>query len=208
MNDNIKWWYSWPLIFISAIIFCPITIVLIILRIKNDKGKNGAKIVSYILFIGAVSGVVASLNDEFTKGEVALLLVLIIVGGILNQSAKKINPTVTSSKSNTADRYNKYANIILNYKQYSLSIIASMMSLSEKEVMDDLSNMLKSGLLPGYYINYKTNEIVSPESRKNFNANQGSEENSDNKVVTCPNCGAPNIFKYGESECEYCGSPL
>ena len=39
MNDNIKWWYSWPVIFISAIIFCPITIVLIILRIKNDKGK-------------------------------------------------------------------------------------------------------------------------------------------------------------------------
>ena len=38
--------------------------------------------------------------------------------------------------------------------------------------------------------------------------NQGREENSDNNVVTCPNCGAPNIFKYGESECEYCGSPL
>ena len=188
MNENEKlgFWYSWPTIIFTLILFWPIGVFLIIKRVSKDKktemnsGKliNGLGIVSYCM---AILGFIVFITESFAVEDIVLALFFGAAGFILG-----------------------------NVRQ--LYAIASTTGKSYDIVYKDIKKMIEKGYLKNAYINENLKEVVLPNdvtiSQNDINVTTANTASIQSKIIACPCCGANNTIYGNIGECEYCGSPL
>ena len=156
---------------------------------------NIVKIIGYCSFGLAVIGVLASLLEDFDKGDIVLITFFIISGLAM------VLPGRNMTKN--AKKYKKYIAIIKNQDTSLINIIAEASNVSYDEAISDIEKMIKKGYFPGAYIDDTEGEIIfSVDSPK-------KETKKEIKVEACKSCGASNTIIVGKTKtCEYCGVPL
>lgn len=98
------------------------------------------------------------------------------------------------------NRYKKYEAIIKGTERISIQDLSDITGNTRKNVVTDLQNMIDSEIISDYYIDHKSDAVIS----KKF-----IPETSTRKVVRCDNCSAANEIIVGiPKNCEYCGTPL
>ncbi len=209
-DGKIGFWYSWPVIILTLILFWPVGLYLIIKRfssnkadvVKNSSGK-GLKITGVVLIVFGGLGIMGSF-DPFSLGGLVSFIFFIAGGFALLNKAKKIRSQGECIK--------EYLSIIVNGNVYELDAIASTTGKSYDVVHKDIKSMIDKGFLKNAYIDEGTREVVLPGSRpvSQSNANTVSEKATSIqfKTIACPCCGANNTIQGDIGECEYCGSPL
>ena len=211
MNENEKlgFWYSWPTIIFTLILFWPIGVFLIIKRVSKDKktemnsGKliNGLGIVSYCM---AILGFIVFITESFAVEDIVLALFFGAAGFVLRKIAMKIKMESENIK--------QYLSIIINGNVRQLYAIASTTGKSYDIVYKDIKKMIEKGYLKNAYINENLKEVVLPNNTPIFqndtNITTENTEPTQSRIISCPCCGANNTIFGGIGECEYCGSPL
>lgn len=202
---------SWPIIIVLIILFWPVGIVLLTIRLAKDRKASIAvgrilKIAAYITFTFGLL-IFFSLSEQEDKAfAVGMGIFFIILAVILWFIGNKL---VKQSKL-----FKEYLNLIVNQRISSLQQIASISNKDIGAVKADLQKMIDKGFLPNAYINLSDYTIVVPvldnQAQKQPQMQEVSyEEAVETRVVTCPNCGANNTIVTGKaSECEFCGSIL
>jgi len=93
-------------------------------------------------------------------------------------------------------RFNKYLPVIKGCDQIAIQQIAAMMNHAPHQVVSDLQNMIDSGYIKGYYINYQRQMLVERGDLP---------RNIEKKVVKCPTCGGNTQITIGiVNYCKYC----
>ena len=211
MNENEKlgFWYSWPTIIFTRILFWPIGVFLIIKRVSKDKktemnsGKliNGLGIVSYCM---AILGFIVFITESFAVEDIVLALFFGAAGFVLRKIAMKIKMESENIK--------QYLSIIINGNVRQLYAIASTTGKSYDIVYKDIKKMIEKGYLKNAYINENLKEVVLPNdvtiSQNDINVTTANTASIQSKIIACPCCGANNTIYGNIGECEYCGSPL
>lgn len=215
-NSNSKemsWFLKWPAIIILTILFWPLGIVLLIIRIAKDRRTRMAvgktlKISAYCVFAFGII-VFLSLSEQEDKAfAVGMGIFLIILAVILWFIGNKL---VKESKL-----FKEYLNLIVNQRIFSMQQIATITNRDVALVKNDLQKMIDKGFLPDAYINLTDYTIVVPILQMQYQPqNQprvqevSHQETAQARVVTCPSCGANNTIVPGQTvECEFCGSLL
>lgn len=211
MNENEKlgFWYSWPTIIFTLILFWPIGVFLIIKRVSKDKktemnsGKliNGLGIASYCM---AILGFIVFITESFAVEDIVLSLFFGAAGFVLRKIAMKIKMESENIK--------QYLSIIINGNVRQLYAIASTTGKSYDIVYKDIKKMIEKGYLKNAYINENLKEVVLPNdvtiSQNDINVTTANTATTQSKIIACPCCGANNTIYGNIGECEYCGSPL
>ena len=93
-------------------------------------------------------------------------------------------------------RFKKYLPVIKGCDQFAIQQIAAIMNLTSHQVINDLQNMIDSGYIKGYYINYQRQMLVERGDLP---------RNIMKKVVQCPHCGADTLITIGiVNYCQCC----
>jgi len=201
---------SWVWIVLAFIVFWPVGIVLLVIRLSSDRSATikchkTIMVVSLILIgIGAIL-LIAAIGEA--DEDLFFPAVAFLIGGIVvNFMARKTKKT--------GARYKQYIALIVNHSQNSLDAIAGMVGVTYEMVIEDLQKMIKAGYFHGGYIDFTQRIIVfapsSPQPVWQTNpAVAAPPAPPQIKVVSCGNCGANNRVYTGYSyDCEYCGSPV
>lgn len=106
-----------------------------------------------------------------------------------------------------ARRMQKYYEIIMNKKIYSIDEIASIMNRKYSDVLNEIQLMVDLGYLENAFIDNNGRCVVFPIVHSNmfvqYNVNNKSEP--EEMVVVCSSCGGKNkVMKGKVTECEYC----
>ena len=93
-------------------------------------------------------------------------------------------------------RFNKYLPVIKGCDQIAIQQIAAMMNHAPHQVVSDLQDMIDSGYIKGYYIDYQRQMLVERGDLP---------RNIIKKVVKCPACGGDTQITIGiVSYCKFC----
>ncbi|MCQ4865266.1 hypothetical protein [Pseudoflavonifractor phocaeensis] len=218
---------SWVPIIVFMLLFWPVGIVLLILKLKNDRSgtmQNGKVVFGIGVFL-AVMGVMylimffsgsltTSGGRPYPLNSFLSLLLFFILGG-----AALI--VVGTRMKKTGLKYRRYINLVVNNRLSSIDKIASGMGCSYDQAVVDLQKMQDDGYFPHALIDFSkglfyldgiprdmggTADAPHPASPR---PGEGVEAPPAVKVVTCRSCGAQNTVAAGTvCECEYCGSPI
>jgi len=192
---------SWIWVVVAFILFWPIGVVLLLVKLSGDKSAmmrcgRPMIILSYIL-IGI--GVICLL--AMFGGEIGMLMPAILFGG--GGGALNIIGRRTTA---TSERYKKYLDLVINQGETSIDNIAAAVGVSYAATVEDLQKMINSGFLTNAFIDVGSRSIVlarvAAPRADGFVVGQ-------ERVLVCGSCGANNRTIVGKiSECEYCGSVL
>lgn len=206
-KNKVGWIFSWPMITIMVFIFWPVSILLLIGRIRRDKAA--ILTVAYLIRIAgwglvgfSLLGIVVLFTEGF--GDVMLCFLLFGVPGIIlivmaNQIQKK------------SDKMKRYIAIVINGQEYMLENIAAATQLSYDMVKKDLQEMIDKGYFTGAYINATTKELVfkhQPVEMIQGATAQPPKPQQPGRQSQCSCCGANNMIVGDVGECEFCGSKL
>lgn len=110
------------------------------------------------------------------------------------------------SKNN---RYKKYVESIYISKQMKIYDIASYNKIEENTVRLEIATLISRGLMPNIIMGNDEVIFVKENNSEEFESNTYREEEFNEKVYHCSNCGANNTKTYGQAMiCEFCGSSL
>ena len=108
-----------------------------------------------------------------------------------------------------------YAPFIINNQtgECSLDTMAAACNQSYETVCGQLEQLIKAGLLPNWFLNRQTHQLISSMAIAKERTTQKQRQETDGKkaviALKCPNCGGVNNVREGESQpCEYCGTVL
>lgn len=197
-NYRLKWYLKWPLVITVTILCWPVGIFLIYKRISadNKSGRSSVNIMIIagiiLLFLGVVAEIVGPDDKSMAvTGRIEYFFIFICSGLALTIAG-------FISKKN-ALKYKRYINIIINHNITHIDKISSQVSQSYERTLKDLNKMIEKGYLKGAYINEGTHQVILPiyEGLK-----------TQDRIVSCKNCGANNTVYENAAKCEYCGSPL
>ncbi|MGL5550442.1 MAG: hypothetical protein ACRDD4_12140, partial [Culicoidibacterales bacterium] len=100
----------------------------------------------------------------------------------------------------TMKLFARYDLLIRNVQIIELIKIANMRNTTPRKVATDLQNMIDSGYISNYYIDYQKKVLVN----QNIDA-----ESIETITVKCPHCGAKTVIVSGNhNRCEYCDSAI
>lgn len=200
MVSNTKKTTSWVWIIFWFVLFWPIGLFLLLRKISADRSvtlKDGqtVAIISYILI---------GLGVIYLAGDMPLLAIFLIGAGIwVNYISRKMKLT--------GERYKKYIVLIVNQSQTSIDNIASIVGLPYEAVMQDLQKMIDAGYFDNAHIDIGKREIVlvqaMPQQTSQIFVAQ-TQEQVQERLVTCESCGANNRILGQIGKCEYCDSLL
>lgn len=98
------------------------------------------------------------------------------------------------------NRQKRYITIFKGNEEISVKKLANIMGIETQIVLEDVQNLISSGTLSGFYINFKNNSVVNT----NF-----IPKNIKKSVVTCGSCGKRNELIIGvPKKCVSCMEPL
>lgn len=208
-NEKSSALYSWPIIILALIIFCPVGIVLLVKRIAFD--KKAALIVGNVIMVIAVLFysmtalvVIVDLFDGNIVDDIGVTIFIGAIGALFHLLARMIKSGTNHSE--------EYLAMIINSKIYQLDSIAASTGRPYNVVKRDVQKIIQKGYLQNAYIDESTRRIViSGGGIKNGyirTMDSVDTEQSETRVVTCACCGANNKIVGTSGECEYCGSPL
>ena len=219
---NVPWWMSWPAIIITLFIFWPIAIFLLWKRALMDRtaamiaGRLLTVLGSFILII-TIPGYMISMTEGYQNVDgKATVMIFVTAFALLFFGWRFVR---------NAKQMKQYIHLIVNEREDSIDRIASLMSISYKEVERDLQNMIDSGYFSYSHIDKFKRRIVVPgleltpdmssfDGIPNEDIEESKEENKKNQdnnelsVVKCKNCGANNEIHGKKGICQYCGSVI
>jgi len=199
MNNSkgISWW----IVIIALIVFWPVGLVLLFMKLAKDRSASiaGGKTISIIGWLlsgfGALMFIVFLSDPEF--GMFIASIIFIAPGIFL------IRKGINTKKKGL--RFKKYIDIVINQNQKQIDNIASIFALPYETVKSDLQEMIDKGYFQNAYINESNREIV-------IKIHEVATSNGipvKTKNVTCKNCGAnQQVSTSGTNQCEYCGTVL
>lgn len=193
-----KWWF----IILMLLIFWPVGIVLIIIKVSKDKKASMTlgivmKIVGWcgVAFCAMMTAVVVS-EPPIDALDIVLLVIMYVPCIIFIVFGAKTRKR--------AKLYKRYLNLIINMNMTQIDNIAYEMKLPKDKVAEDIKTMIDKKFLPNAALHGDniTIEKTAVEDKKYTS------------VVECPCCGAKNIVSADRRSdtqigvCEYCGSVL
>ena len=198
---------SWVWIVIAFIVFWPIGIILLLIRLGSDRsstitcGKN-LTIISYVLLaFGAMSLLVAVTGDY----EAFAFAVLFLIGGII------VNRFAARTRKR-GERYKQYIELIVNQNYRSIDAIASLVDVTYPFAEGELRQMIRTGYFQGASIDSTERAIIfvpsKPSVLQQSPAGPAQQVVPQVRVITCKSCGANSTVVGQFSECEYCGSTV
>jgi hypothetical protein len=206
---------SWAWVIFWIIVCWPLGLFLFIKKIADEKSAlMSAKttvisVIACTFIVIGILGIIGNYWSEQFNTSSSILTILFIVGGaLLFRKTRQIN--------NTATKYKKYIDLVINQNYRSIDAIASAMGLSCDAVIKDLQTMIDRGYLKNAFIHLgnRTIEFKMPApapSQIFFTQAAASPASAaPQKVpVRCSSCGAKNVATAGQvTECEYCGNPI
>ena len=212
--------FSWGIIIVMFILFCPIGIWMLIRKINGEKlgyskiGKS-LKIAGWVLLgfalIYLMMGITGELELEDGSSTVGSVITsLLIFGGSGLLCLKK-----GSFYLERGTKYNRYLAIIHAGNDLKIDNIAASYPTTFEEAVQDLQEMIDAGYFSNSYIDVNRRELVMPKNPTTNNLNNTTvfttptESTEQLRPSSCPNCGAPNTKATSTLvECEYCGSML
>ncbi|MCD8509702.1 MAG: hypothetical protein LRY73_07380 [Bacillus sp. (in: Bacteria)] len=224
---KVPFYLQWWAIILGFIVFWPIGILLLILRITRSrrlmlKAGNGIRIVGILIlaFFGLLT--IGVIVDPEVGLEVFFVFCLffLLPGLFLYRYGRKLR--LESSKTK------KYIQLVVNEHLRSVDDIARSLQANPTKVREDLRKLIDQDFLPNATLNHTTDrlEIMIADETIAGQDGEGTEKDNRGKTttsanvasktggphrpvsVTCPGCGANNIIMGSTGECEYCGSTL
>lgn len=210
MENNKGCLLSWPVIVIAFIIFWPVGLGLLIMRMNSDKVLllQSGRLLSFLSWISALFvfvGITANLDEGYDSLDIGLIGFFLIAAVVLNLIGRRLKKKGL--------KYKKYIDLVVNSGIIQIEILSNIMLKPYKEVYSDIEDMIEKGYFKRTYINDK-HEIVIVKS----NVNSATADSVSTKidevvntmiVVRCSACGANNeVALNNVSECEYCGSKI
>ncbi|WP_025027131.1 hypothetical protein [Caldalkalibacillus mannanilyticus] len=196
-------WLSWPIVIIITLIFPPLGLIFIMLRLSADKSAAlvSDKKIKTLGYIAAGIGILA-----FTQG-VSGGIMFLLVGGFIVYYSNKVHKQALKMK--------QYIDLIANQQITQLDQISNITGNPHSTVHQDITQMIKKGYFKEAYINEATGEIifpppVTPKSEPPISAEPeiAPTPTPSTKFIqaTCKSCGAHTRITQNETlECEYCG---
>ena len=198
MGNTQKKLIPWGVIVLFLIVFWPIGLALLVIRLASDRAstlKDGSTVIKIAVFLIILAIIFLA------AGVTAWGVILIIGAACLIFYSRKMKIT--------GEKYKRYIGIVVNHNMSSIDQIASAMPVPYDEAVADLEKMVKLGFFPNAYINLDARELVLPKQNVQPAAGQPGVIPPQVSVKTCTSCGANNSIIAGHvSACEYCGSPL
>lgn len=94
----------------------------------------------------------------------------------------------------------KYVHILTGVESMTIQQIVDITNSSRSKVSRDIQTMIDSGMIGDFYIDYKSEQVVSKKY---------IPKRSHKTVVTCSGCGGNNELIVGITKtCSFCGEPL
>lgn len=206
---------SWGTIIFLLILFFPVGIYMMVNKLHIDTqnitvNARRTRIVGWV-FVGvgvlyllmALTGSLQMSNGGSPIGAGFMMLIICGASGYaLVHHADKYKKIGTN--------YDKYIAVLENSIDGRLYSIANAMNRPQKEVTEDLQQLIAMRLIQDTYINTDQGMVVGPiVGRKVTVANAARQQaRTQTKTVKCPSCGAINRIDAGHRCCEYCGNPL
>jgi len=203
--NNTKSSISWVWVVIAFILFWPVGVVLLLVKLSGDRSaamRSGRNMVtlSYVLIGIGIICLIAMIGGGLDM-VIALFTPMLLFGG--GGIALYIIGRRTAA---TSERYKKYINVIINQGETSIDNIAAAVGVPYATAVEDLQKMINRGYLTGMFINIGLRSVVMARV---------AEPRADGLIIgqerllVCGSCGANNKTVVGKiSECEYCGSML
>jgi hypothetical protein len=196
---------SWVWIVLGFIVFWPIGLVLLFIKLSADrstvvKSASTGKILSTVAWVLIALGVLFVLAA--LGGEPGMIGMALLFGGggiFLNRFAK-----LTRGKG---VRYKRYIELIVNQNEAFIHNIAHKVNVPYKVAARDLQNMINAGYFSGAFIDHSRGAIVLAKPPAQVFAAPAPSGKA--KDVNCESCGARARIIIGtQTECEYCNSLL
>ena len=219
---------TWGIV-LAFIIFWPVGILLLFLRIATDRSatmKSGIgkaiSVVSYVLL--GFAGIFL-LMAIFSDTSMLFAAVLFGVGGIL------VNNFARNMKK-AGLRYKRYIDLVVNRNMTSIQSIANDTGVDYNTAVIDLQKMIQLGYFTGAQLDPTRGTIFlggQPVMQQTAYGAQGiaqqvaqafnpafqqqqqsfAQQQAQVAVKACPSCGANGRVTAGQAaECEYCGTLL
>jgi hypothetical protein len=210
MKNNKELIFSWPVIVIAFIIFWPVGLGLLVMRMNSDKVLllQSGRVLSLFSWLSGclvLVGITANIDEGYDSFDIGLITFFLIATIVLNYFGRRLK--------RKGLKYKKYIDLVVNSGIMDIETLSNLMSKPYEEVYSDIEEMIEKGYFKRTYINDK-HQIVIVSSKVNDVPLDSSSSNSDEReirkvVVRCSACGANNEVGINKvSECEYCGSKI
>lgn len=199
------------LIVAMFIIFFPIGIVLLVIRLKNRRAavrQNGNLLILVGIFfvLETITGIYMFSTGQFESPENGSAMPIMAVSVLVMAIIAVFSLLAGLRRRKDGARYERCVSLIGKQHAVSIDTLASLFPASYDQTAADLQRMLAEG--------YFTDDArIDFTGRRLFlgreNAPAPQPEPEAPSTVTCKGCGAVNTLAPGGSAvCEYCGAPL
>lgn len=208
-----KWFLAWPVIILAIIFLWPVGLILLVVRVNQDKSAQmllGGLIALIGWAVALIFGIatVATMADSTVSGGVTGFMVVMFAGGVL--MIRKGHGMKSRGK-----RVRRYIDLVVNQGHRSVDGIASIMGRKDPDgVLKEIQDMIDQGFLSGFRLDPFTRELVSkaPQySQPIYSQSMDSQAAAPSLVTfTCKGCGANNQVQVKPGNpvsCEYCQTP-
>ena len=209
----------WPVILLALVFFFPLGLVLLVLRIRSDRGA--ALVIGSILafigwggvaFFGLFGCIGFSMAGHEERGPIVAGLGVILFGfsalGFIGSRLKA-----------RGNRVRRFVQLIINQGQTSIAAMAQILGRRDVDgVTRELQAVIDGGYLPGVGIDYQSYTVqrTAPRPAVVFQPPPlpGSPQRpmpAGQVTFTCRACGANNAVSVVPGmapRCEYCDTPV
>ena len=229
MNQRpVKQTFGWPIVIIALILFWPVGLILLFVKLANDRSASFGSGAGAIRVIGGILIFFAFIALAFTfdaGGPVGIvfLLVFLIPGILLMKKGGTVKKTGNINR--------RYIDMIVNNKVRDLDELARRMQVPKQRVINDVQSLINRGMLGRARLNLNTEVIQFPRpkprptqqqrrdpqqvpneyqtrAQPQFAKPQRAPERFEPKTIRCKSCSANNWVEELPARCEYCGSSL
>lgn len=207
---------SWIWVILALILFWPLGLVLLFVKINQDRraAMKGFMVVILIcVSLGLMAIGLGGLALFATEGGTGFAIVALLFGGggiWVFACAIRLNIR--------RQRYRKYINLVANQGKTSIDEIASIVRVPYDTARNDLSRMIQRRYFRQMQIDDAQRAIIRPEPIRSEPTRQEPKEPEilpvreapqvavSTRAATCSSCGAVGSVSAQFGECEYCGS--
>jgi len=236
MNQQQTQTFGWPIVIIFLILFWPIGIFLLLVKLSRDRsaqfGGGGAilKFIGFLLMAFGVLMLIGSIAIEDTGMGFFLLALFGLPGLWLFRRAN------TQKKQGL--KYRRYIDLIVNREVRDVPALAQATGYSQQQVVTDVNHMISHGMLGRARLNLEIGRVQFPVQRPQPRpqprpqqpqtyrpqpsqnqpnrptaqarpqAPQPQFKQFEPRTIRCKACSANNFVEQLPAQCEYCGSSL
>jgi hypothetical protein len=193
---------SWPVIVLAFFLFLPVGLILLGVRLSQDRASQMAMGtllmvaggLTFLFFIAVGCVGFASKDEEGRIG--ALIICFAFAAGGLYIAAKG------AALRRKRDRVRHYLNLIVNQGLTRVDEIAIASGRADfSKVMAEIQKLIQEGFLPGYRLDVPERLVIHFASHAHTPEEIG---------FACQSCGAKNMILARGTyvRCEYCGTAV